>query len=121
MAMGQPADLARTGHQKVGLVVIRHGQNRIGAVDAGLHQNVHVHPVAVQHDGAFQRIGGAFGHAAVLFDHLGAHPVGPAPPAPWPPPAHVAAADDDDALLLFSWPCRRCPACGFTSSECVKA
>ncbi len=87
--------------KKVGLVVIRHGQHGIGAVDGCLKQDVHIHAVAVQHDGAFQAVGGAFGAGAVLFDDLAAHPVCPAFQRPGHAKAHIAATDDDDAFLFL--------------------
>ena len=46
------------------LFIIRHGQNRINPVNPGLGQNIHIHAIAMQHDGAGQVVGGS---GAVLF------------------------------------------------------
>ena len=98
---GAPGLLGAHGHQQVGLVIIRHGQHGIGAVDGGLHQDVHVHPVAVQHDGPFQTVRRLFRPRAVLLDDPGAHAVCPRLQRACHGQTHIAAADDDDALLLL--------------------
>ena len=87
--------------EDVGLVVVGDGQNGIGAVDVGLDQQFHVHAVAVQHDGAFQHVGGAFGLGAVAFDHLRAHPACARLKRAGHGKADVAAADDDDPFLFL--------------------
>jgi hypothetical protein len=88
-------------NQKVRLVVIGDGKDRIGPVNRGFHQDVDIHPVAMQHDGAFQGIGGGFGGGAVFLDHLGTDAIGPRFQRAGHGKADVAAPDDDDALLLL--------------------
>ena len=63
--------------QDVRLVVIGHGQNRVGGGNRGLVQQFDRQAVAVQHDGPFQPVGGEFGARAVALDQLGADAVGP--------------------------------------------
>jgi hypothetical protein len=57
--------------QEVRLVVIGHAQHGIGAFDPRLAQQLHVEPVAMQHDGPFQRVRRDLGPAAVGLDHAG--------------------------------------------------
>jgi hypothetical protein len=68
----------RARSQDVGLVVVGHRQQRVRlalSIPASDSRST-VHPVAVQHDGAFQRVGGHLGARAVAFDHLDAHRAG---------------------------------------------
>jgi hypothetical protein len=85
--------------EEVHLVVVRHGEDGIGALHPGLVQELHRQPVSVKHDGALERVGGALGAGAVLLDDLGAHPFGPRLERAGHGKTHVAAPDDDDPLL----------------------
>ena len=87
--------------EHVDLVVIGHRQHRVGTGDARLLQELHVHRVAVQHDGAFERVGGVFGDGAVELDDLGAHPVGAALERFGDREADIAAAEDHHPFLAF--------------------
>ena len=98
---GAAFGLGAHGGEHVGAVVIGDGEHGVGAVDARLGQKRAVQPVAMQHDGAFQRLGRMFGGGAVLFDDAGADAARLGFKFLRDGKAHIATADDDDAFLLL--------------------
>ena len=70
MAIGQPSALARTAASMLVLSSSVTQSDRVGAFDPRLAQQRGVQPVAMQHDGALQRLGGVLGLAAAALDHL---------------------------------------------------
>ena len=64
----------KRNHYKTTLHDMPEGRREIPPLRQGV---VDVHPVAIEDDGPFQCVFGCFGSGAVLFDDLGADPVGP--------------------------------------------